>query len=89
MSLKDELDRIRAEASANAKTMAAYEALVAQLGRAQTASSALKVGDAMPGFMLPNAEGRLVFSDELLAKGADARYRPPFRRDQAGASPQL
>jgi peroxiredoxin len=69
MSLKDELDRIRAEASANAKTMAAYEALVAQLGRAQTASSALKVGDAMPGFMLPNAEGRLVFSDELLAKG--------------------
>jgi peroxiredoxin len=69
MSLKDELDRIRAEASANAKIIAAYEALVAQLGRAQTASRALKVGDAMPSFMLPNIGGRLVLSDELLAKG--------------------
>jgi peroxiredoxin len=69
MSLKDELDRIRAEASANAKIIAAYEALVAQLGQAQTASRALKVGDSMPSFMLPNVGGRLVFSDELLAKG--------------------
>jgi peroxiredoxin len=70
MSLKDELDRIRAEAAAHAKIKAAYEALVAQLDRAETASRALKVGDTMPGFMLPNAEGRLVFSDELLAPGA-------------------
>src|SRR6201993_4066191 len=69
MSLKDELDRIRAEAAAHAKIKAAYEAPVAQLGRAETASRALKVDDAMPGFMLPNAEGRLVFSDELLARG--------------------
>ena len=69
MSLKDELDRIRAEAGANAKIKAAYEALVAQLGRAQTASRALKVGQAMPSFMLPNADGRLVFSDDLLARG--------------------
>jgi peroxiredoxin len=69
MSLKDELDRIRAEAAAHARIKAAYEALVAQLDRAETASRALKVGDVMPGFMLPNAEGRLVFSDELLAKG--------------------
>jgi peroxiredoxin len=69
MSLKDELDRIRAEAGANAKIKAAYEALVAQLGRAQTASHALKVDQAMPSFMLPNAEGRLVFSDDLLARG--------------------
>jgi peroxiredoxin len=70
MSLKDELDRIRSEAAADARVKAAYEALVMRLDRAQTARRALKPGDAMPSFVLPNAEGRLVFSDELLAEHA-------------------
>ena len=30
---------------------------------------ALRVGDRMPDFVLPNAEGELVFSDDLLARG--------------------
>jgi peroxiredoxin len=69
MSLKDELDNIRDHGSANAKIRTAYEDLVNQLGRAETAGRALKVGDVMPSFVLPNAEGRLVFSDDLLRQG--------------------
>jgi peroxiredoxin len=69
MSLKDDLDKIRERGTANDKIRAAYEALVNQLGRAETASHALKVGDPMPSFLLPNAEGHLVFSDDLLNRG--------------------
>ena len=65
MSLEQELARLRAEAAADEKLQAAYEDLVSRLGRAETAERALKVGDAMPS-ALPNAEGRLVASDELL-----------------------
>ena len=70
MSFKEDLDRIRAEGLADPKINAAYQTVVGQLGRAETASQALKVGDPMPPFVLPNAEGRLVASDELLAQGA-------------------
>ena len=66
MSLEQELARLRAEAAADEKLQAAYEDLVSRLGRAETAERALKVGAAMPSFALPNAEGRLVASDELL-----------------------
>ena len=38
--------------------------------RAETAERALKAGERMPSFVLPNAEGRLVVSDELLKRGA-------------------
>src|SRR5258708_14013294 len=70
MSLKDDLERIRSQRGTyEERIRVAYEAVVAQLGRAETASLALKVGDPMPAFVLPNAEGRLVFSDELLAHG--------------------
>ncbi len=69
MSLKTELDKIHAHGSTNDRIRAAYEALVNQLGCAETASRALKVGDPIPSFLLPNAEGRLVFSDDLLARG--------------------
>jgi peroxiredoxin len=69
MSLKEDLDKIRAHGSANERIRVAYEALVNQLDRAETASHALKVGDPMPTFLLPNAEGHLVFSDDLLNRG--------------------
>jgi peroxiredoxin len=69
MSLKDDLDKIRAHGTADERIRLAYEAVVRQLGRAETADRALKVGDTMPSFMLPNAEGHIVFSDELLKRG--------------------
>ena len=69
MSLRDELDRLRRERMANKDIQVAYEALVDQLGRAEAAGRALKVGDRMPSFLLPNAEGHLVFSDDLLRQG--------------------
>jgi peroxiredoxin len=70
MSLNDEL-RILRDAGMNLdeRIRSAYEALVGQLDRAETNGRALKRGDAMPSFMLPNAEGRLVMSDELLEHG--------------------
>jgi len=69
MSLGEELEKLRRERMANKDIQAAYEALVNQLGRAEAAGRALKLGDAMPSFLLPNAEGRLVFSDDLLRQG--------------------
>lgn len=69
MSLKDDLDKIRAHGNADERIRLAYEAVVRQLGRAETADRALKAGDPMPSFMLPNAEGHIVFSDELLKRG--------------------
>ena len=67
MSLQDRLDRLRRKESEPSR--AAYEAFVEQLVKAASADRALKVGDAMPPFLLPDAEGRLVASDELLEQG--------------------
>jgi peroxiredoxin len=67
MTLEDRLDRLRRRE--DDAGLAAWQAFVDQLGRAHSVEGALKVGDAMPPFVLPNAEGRLVASDELLAKG--------------------
>ncbi len=67
MTLKDKLDQHQAAWSPALR--AVYEDLVRQLGRAETADRALKVGGKIPEFVLPNAEGRLVASNELLARG--------------------
>ena len=69
MSLKDKLDEIRAKGRQDATLKAAVDTLVDQLRRAESDTNALKVGDAMPPFVLPSAEGRLVASDELLGRG--------------------
>jgi peroxiredoxin len=69
MTLEEELRELRDASRADEKLQAAYEDLVNRLGRAETAARALKPGDRMPSFVLPNAEGRLVVSDELLARG--------------------
>lgn len=67
MTLRDKLEQH--QAAWPPALRAVYENLVRQLGRAETADRALKVGDKIPEFTLPNAEGRLVTSDELLARG--------------------
>jgi peroxiredoxin len=69
MSLEDELSQLRAKSQADEKLQLAYQDLLTRLGRAETGEQALKPGDAMPSFILPDAEGRLVASDELLARG--------------------
>jgi peroxiredoxin len=70
MSLKDKLDDIRARTLQDDVLRTAYESVVDHLQRADSGDNALKPGDAMPAFVLPNAEGRLVSSDEMLAQGA-------------------
>ena len=67
MALKDELEKQQGRWPAAAH--AAYEELVRRLGAAETAERALKLGDKIPDFALPNAAGKLVASDELLARG--------------------
>ena len=47
----------------------AYTRFVRELEAADIAHGALKVGQKMPAFMLPNTEGELVRSDQLLAGG--------------------
>ena len=69
MSLEEELNRLSAENMVDEKLQHAYRDLLARLGRAETGARALKPGDRMPSFVLPDAEGRLVTSDELLARG--------------------
>jgi peroxiredoxin len=68
MSLEDGLSRIRAASKDDAALQAAYQDLLARLDRAETGERALNPGDAMPPFLLPDTEGRLVASDELLAQ---------------------
>ncbi len=51
------------------ETRAAYDEFLERLDAGQVAAQACQPGDPMPGFVLPNAEGRLVESGELLAKG--------------------
>jgi peroxiredoxin len=48
---------------------AAYDDFLARLNAADVASQARTAGDQMPPFLLPNAEGKLIDSDELLARG--------------------
>jgi peroxiredoxin len=67
MTLQDRLDKLRRREDEAGQ--AALQAFVEQLAKAQSADGALEVGDAMPPFVLPNTEGRLVASDELLAEG--------------------
>ena len=69
MSLEDELSQIRAAAMDDAPLQAAYQDLLRRLDQAETGERALKPGDAIPAFLLPDAEGRLVASDDLLARG--------------------
>src|SRR6516162_8502953 len=70
MTLEDELSKIRAATRDDAQLQTAYQDLLMRLDRAETGARALKAGDAIPAFLLPDAEGRLVTSDDLLARGS-------------------
>lgn len=52
-----------------AATREQYARVVAELKATQTAGSALRAGDTMPGFVLNDSNGKPVSSAELLAKG--------------------
>ncbi len=52
-----------------AEIRAAYDEFLDRLDAGQVAAQACKPGERMPDFLLPNAEGRLVGSGDLLAKG--------------------
>ena len=61
--------RMLRDARQTAEVKAAYDDFLARLDRAEVAAQALRAGSAMPPFLLPNAEGRLVASDDLLQRG--------------------
>ncbi len=65
-SLSENLAKIR---DSNALWKDRYDALVQSLRDAGVGAGALKAGDAAPEFALANAEGRIVASSDLLAKG--------------------
>ena len=46
-----------------------FETFLAELSASGMTRSSLKAGDRIPDFMLPDAEGRLVSSAELLERG--------------------
>ena len=70
MSLREELDeQWRQTRKRSPEIRKAYEALVGDLARSGLVERALKSGDEMPAFELPNAEGKLVASTELLEHG--------------------
>jgi peroxiredoxin len=68
MPLQPRLDSLRGTAMSEA-AQRARDALVRRLQRAGSAEGCLKIGDAFPPFLLPEAEGALVASDQLLAQG--------------------
>ncbi len=68
MFLNDML-KARRKSRETAEIRAAYDEFLARLSTAQVGAQARKAGDRMPDFLLPNAEGRLVDSADLLARG--------------------
>ncbi|MEM1045336.1 MAG: peroxiredoxin-like family protein [Pseudomonadota bacterium] len=48
---------------------AIVERFLDHLASSGVGASGLRTGDVLPGFLLPNAEGKLISSDELLADG--------------------
>jgi hypothetical protein len=71
MPLKDELMalRLRAEAKRPPEVVATMRRAVDELRASGAAGRVIKVGDRAPSFALPNAEGRIVDSTALLARG--------------------
>ena len=68
--LIEQLDELRNQRSRIGELHAAYLATVAELRRTPFLDRALRVGEAFPDFLLPNAEGRLLARDDLVAQGS-------------------
>lgn len=71
MSLEQRLQAVTREARATvpAAFFDVYERFLAQLKAGGAVDAALGVGDPLPEFLLPNAEGRLVSSSDLASEG--------------------
>ena len=67
MSLTSKLKAIMQARSARSRAI--YLDAIARATKAEIAEHALKAGQPAPAFLLPNAEGCLVGSEELLAAG--------------------
>lgn len=67
MPLSDRLKALRDNASEHERTF--YDALVRHLIETGAVEDALKTGDKFPEFQLASADGRLVRSQEILARG--------------------
>src|SRR5919106_5913839 len=70
LSLKDRL-RVVAEAARTHKPWyaEAIDDFAARLRQVQVGSNAPAVGEAMPGFVLPDHEGKLIALEEILERG--------------------
>lgn len=71
MTFQDELADIKKMSveKRGAAVIAVYERSVDELRASGIAERALSIGDPMPGFALPNADGATVRSSDLLGKG--------------------
>jgi peroxiredoxin len=69
MNLSERLGALRTQRSKIPELHKPYEATVAELRRTDFLQHALQAGDRFPDFMLPNAEGRLITLEDLLAEG--------------------
>jgi peroxiredoxin len=70
MSLRDKLRKRWFQTKERApEVWDAYQRLVRDLKASRLIRSSLRAGDRMPDFALPNIQGRLVSSAELLARG--------------------
>ena len=67
--LAPRLDAERERRMAVAEVHAAYVAALAELRRTDFLAHTLRAGQPFPDFLLPDAEGRLVSRDDLLAHG--------------------
>ncbi len=71
MALKEQLERMKSHTASRMPPEVAgmTQRLVDDLRKPEVMSRVLKVGDKAPGFVLPNATGQMLSSQELLAKG--------------------
>jgi peroxiredoxin len=67
MSLRDALDECWRQAPSDVR--AAYDALVRDLAARDLISNALKAGNPLPSFELPNVEGKFISSENLAEDG--------------------
>jgi len=70
--LAEELNKINAQFRENAPSelIEKIEASVAKLAEGKLSQTALKVGSKMPKFVLTNATGKSIRSEELLSNGS-------------------
>jgi peroxiredoxin len=69
MSLSDRLKEERARHAGHAPLQASVREVLAHIAQSGAIEHALGLGEAFPDFLLPDAEGRLVARDALLAQG--------------------